>query len=874
MKYISYAILAVILLSAFSAFAGTRDNTKPLPRLIVVDYDSAATSAFYDFCAAVPAGVFHSGGNVYQAPVIPDTTSLDAYDWFNDAFEGYLDGHGGLQLLTAFGGVDGSVVDGLQSKYGIGDNLTIEYDFDNPVLTSIYVSHEWTSCDKVVICYYNPSPSDDDIESAVNAASIASAFNCPLFYVQDNLAGGVIEDIQRLGATQAYYVGIGGTINGSVKSYIEGLGLTTVQDLTTETEVATFITSRIDEAVICFYDRNDLGQAMSAAYAAASHEGFGAPIPDSFVAKGVYAGYMNELHGPHQFEKLAAPLPYDGTKAGEQGLADDFKAYIADVGAYKNNAVEVVYTFDLKDDGHLDVAFDRAILGDPREPNNHGAIAGRWVNGGDMNLLHANYTSLYRALIYDNPRPDHVTFMGVAYEAGYKLDGGPGQFRDNDNQTHIVNEVIRWSGEECAAEDWKDNNYELHGHNSPNAGSGHHDWNPDGVNNIGFIADIQGGSGFYYNSCHGNQNGIAPVYSDSGISEDVEWGVPYWPAPDERVNKSGPGYSHSDFDDDFDSYNGMIGIFNSCSNGAGNIGQVWSKHLGAACVASYASVSFDGSGRFWCVYINSIVDDRDTMGEGIALANAHTSQVFPQNETSGDSSLRYYLTGDPLMNYYHTTWSEPDIHDLGNPVGGHEIERPLDVTLKYFDAESGNGEITLNWDVNSGGDIRGFNLYRSENAANVGNSSAIGSQIRLNDELITGSGPYSWVDDTVEKGETYQYTLEAIEYEGARHLFGPVSGSSEVIIKRSFALSQNYPNPVTGYTTIGFVLPTPGSVKLDIFDMKGRKVRGLIEGTLEAGEHEVAWDTLDNSGTKVSSGIYVYRLVSGSDSAVKKLVVK
>ena len=56
--------------------------------------------------------------------------------------------------------------------------------------------------------------------------------------------------------------------------------------------------------------------------------------------------------------------------------------------------------------------------------------------------------------------------------------------------------------------------------------------------------------------------------------------------------------------------------------------------------------------------------------------------------------------------------------------------------------------------------------------------------------------------------------------------------------------------------------------------MKGRKVRILFVGSLEAGEYEISWDTTDNSGHSVSSGVYMYRLTAGADNAVRKLVVK
>ncbi len=76
----------------------------------------------------------------------------------------------------------------------------------------------------------------------------------------------------------------------------------------------------------------------------------------------------------------------------------------------------------------------------------------------------------------------------------------------------------------------------------------------------------------------------------------------------------------------------------------------------------------------------------------------------------------------------------------------------------------------------------------------------------------------------------------------------------------SFALYPNSPNPFNPSTTISFANDRPASVKLEIFNIKGQKVRTLVDETLSAGTHRVVWDGTDELGRSVSSGLYMYRL--------------
>ncbi len=86
-------------------------------------------------------------------------------------------------------------------------------------------------------------------------------------------------------------------------------------------------------------------------------------------------------------------------------------------------------------------------------------------------------------------------------------------------------------------------------------------------------------------------------------------------------------------------------------------------------------------------------------------------------------------------------------------------------------------------------------------------------------------------------------------------------------------LKQNRPNPARAGTTIEFVLAFPAEVRIDVFDVAGRRVRTLRNEEYQAGEHEVPWDLKNEDGLGVASGIYFYRLQAGGQSTARKLAV-
>lgn len=87
-------------------------------------------------------------------------------------------------------------------------------------------------------------------------------------------------------------------------------------------------------------------------------------------------------------------------------------------------------------------------------------------------------------------------------------------------------------------------------------------------------------------------------------------------------------------------------------------------------------------------------------------------------------------------------------------------------------------------------------------------------------------------------------------------------------VPNNFKLSQNYPNPFNPTTTIEFELPHSSNVKLFIYDIIGKEVENLIDQQLSAGSYKYIFD-----GSKLSSGVYYYKLSAKDFTETKKFVL-
>jgi hypothetical protein len=75
-----------------------------------------------------------------------------------------------------------------------------------------------------------------------------------------------------------------------------------------------------------------------------------------------------------------------------------------------------------------------------------------------------------------------------------------------------------------------------------------------------------------------------------------------------------------------------------------------------------------------------------------------------------------------------------------------------------------------------------------------------------------------------------------------------------------YALDQNYPNPFNPNTTIRYQLPADSRVTLKMFNILGQEVKRLIDEIVPAGYKTIEWDSRNNAGNTVASGVYFYRI--------------
>ena len=96
-------------------------------------------------------------------------------------------------------------------------------------------------------------------------------------------------------------------------------------------------------------------------------------------------------------------------------------------------------------------------------------------------------------------------------------------------------------------------------------------------------------------------------------------------------------------------------------------------------------------------------------------------------------------------------------------------------------------------------------------------------------------------------------------------------------VPKTMVLHQNFPNPFNPVTYIHFYLPQNNlgyhNVRLEIFDLLGKKVGTLLTGKYLPGSYGLQWNAKDDAGKPVPSGIYIYRLRSNSTNIVKKMVL-
>ena len=86
-------------------------------------------------------------------------------------------------------------------------------------------------------------------------------------------------------------------------------------------------------------------------------------------------------------------------------------------------------------------------------------------------------------------------------------------------------------------------------------------------------------------------------------------------------------------------------------------------------------------------------------------------------------------------------------------------------------------------------------------------------------------------------------------------------------------LHGNFPNPARGGTRIAYSLAAAGDVRLAIYDVRGRRVRSLLQRREEPGHHEIFWDGRNDHGSPCAAGSYFYRLEAGGLELTRRVIL-
>ncbi len=193
-----------------------------------------------------------------------------------------------------------------------------------------------------------------------------------------------------------------------------------------------------------------------------------------------------------------------------------------------------------------------------------------------------------------------------------------------------------------------------------------------------------------------------------------------------------------------------------------------------------------------------------------------------------------------------TMWAFPD---TTLPAG--------EFLLVWCDSDEGDGPLHANFKLSSDGEEVGL-FGRLAAGNDLIDGHAFGSQFANISEGREYDGSESWV-----------YFTEPTP--GASN--GSPTDIAGDLPPSILLLHAPWPNPFNPVTRLGFDLPRASRVRLEVYDVSGRRIADLLDDWLEAGPYEMDWHALDATGRELASGVYLLRLHDGEDAQTRRLVL-
>jgi hypothetical protein len=230
---------------------------------------------------------------------------------------------------------------------------------------------------------------------------------------------------------------------------------------------------------------------------------------------------------------------------------------------------------------------------------------------------------------------------------------------------------------------------------------------------------------------------------------------------------------------------------------------------------------------------------------------------------------------------------------IGDPSGNYpgSVERAVEFNTQQIvlnPDSNGNYILSINADREFLA-LTGSINFRPEELTLVGaNYSGMMSEFNVEEAVNEGNVKLSaWNTASANTGEILQLVFSGngidpqtieIEYFILDETVGgtfsaPTAGEGNEIQPINFALNGNHPNPFNPETAISFSVPATTNVRIEIYNIRGEKVKSLVNDTYTTGTHSVVWNGTTDSGKSVASGIYFYRMEAGKYSATRKMAL-
>jgi hypothetical protein len=201
---------------------------------------------------------------------------------------------------------------------------------------------------------------------------------------------------------------------------------------------------------------------------------------------------------------------------------------------------------------------------------------------------------------------------------------------------------------------------------------------------------------------------------------------------------------------------------------------------------------------------------------------------------------------------------------------------PLPVELIAFNSIIAGNQVLLKWKTATEINNYGFEVERCQTSLPARQASDVNRETWEKIGFVQGHGnssspkEYSFID-LPSGGISFNYRLKQIDNDGNFEY----SNSLEVNLdtpSKSEAL-QNYPNPFNPSTTISYKIQSQCRTTIKIYDLLGKEVAILVNEEKPAGKYEVVWNGKDNSGKKLTSGVYFYKLIAGTFIQTRKMLL-